>query len=88
MITDNFQSKNSEPQTTITKLKKNKANWHLFTSNEALKQVTNPNQSQTAEALPKDFHKKIQLSPKPAIPVIEIKKNTSSSPAGAAIYKN
>ena len=35
MITVNFQSENSESETTITKFNINKDNWHLSTSNEA-----------------------------------------------------
>ena len=58
MITVNIQSKNSGPQTAITKFNINKANWHLFTSNEAWKEVTNPNRSQSTEAQTKYFHKK------------------------------
>ena len=75
MITVNIQSKNSEPQTTITKFNTNKANWHLFTSNETWKKVTNPVTSQSAEVLTEDFYKKkIQISAKSVIPMIEIKK--------------
>ena len=81
MITVNIQSKNSEPQTIITKFNINKANCHLFTSTEAWKEVTNPNQSQSAEALTKDFQKKILNSAKSATPVKEIKKS-SPSPGG------
>ena len=58
MITGNVQSKNSEPQTTTTKFKINKADWHLFTSSEAWKKVTNPNRSQSAEVLTENFYKK------------------------------
>ena len=57
--TVSFQSKNSGPQTTITKFNINKGNWHLFTSNEAWNKVTNPNRSQSAEALTEDFYIKI-----------------------------
>ena len=66
-ITVNIQSKNSETQTEITKLNINKANWHLFTSNEAWNEVTNPNLSQPAEALTKDFYKKNQICANSAI---------------------
>ena len=58
MITVNIQRKNSEPQSTIPKFNINKANWYLFTSSEARKEVTNPNHSQSAEALTKDFYQK------------------------------
>ena len=57
MITVSIQSKNSEPQTTITKFNINKANWHLLTSNETWKKVTDPVRSQSAEPLTKDFYK-------------------------------
>ena len=60
-MTVKIQSKNSEPQTTITKFTINIANWDLFTSNEAWKKVTNPNRSQSAEALTEDFYKKKSL---------------------------
>ena len=73
--TASIQNKNSESQTTITKFNINKANWHLFTSNETWKEVTNPVRSQSAEALTKDLYKKIQLSAKLAIPMIGVKKN-------------
>ena len=56
LITKNVQSKNSEPRSTIRKLNINKANWHLFTSKEAWKQVKNPNLSQFAEVLTEDFY--------------------------------
>ena len=36
----------------------NKANWHFFTSNEAWKEITNINLSQSAEALINDFYNK------------------------------
>ena len=49
---------------------------HLYTSNEAWKKVTNPNRSQSAEALTEDFYKKNQISEKSAVPVIEIEKKT------------
>ena len=39
VITVNVESKNSEPQTSITKFNIIKANWHLFTSNEACEKV-------------------------------------------------
>ena len=55
MITVNIQSKISEPQTKITKFNINKANSHLFTSNEAWKEVTNPNRTQSAESRTKIF---------------------------------
>ena len=58
MITVNIQSKIAEPQTTIRKFNTKRANWHPFTSIEAWKEVTNPNQSQSAEALTKDFYRK------------------------------
>ena len=74
MKTVNIQSKDSEPQTIITKININKANLHLLTWNEAWKEVTNPNWSQSAEALTKDFYKKkIKKSTKSAIPVIQKK---------------
>ena len=47
-----------QQQTTITKFNSNKESWYLFTSNEALKQVTNANLSQSAEPLTEDFYKK------------------------------
>ena len=75
MIAVNIQSKSSEPQTTITKFNINKANWHLFTSNEAWKEVTNTNPLQSVEALTNDFYKKIKISAKCAIPMIEIQKH-------------
>ena len=56
VITVSIQSKKSEPQTIITKFNINEAKQHLSTSNEAWKQVTNQNQSQSAEALTKDFY--------------------------------
>ena len=58
LITVNIQSKNSEPQTTITKFNTSKVNWYLFKSNETKNHVTNQNRSQSAEALTEDFHKK------------------------------
>ena len=87
MITVKIQSKNSELQTAITKFNMNKAHWHLFTSNETWKEVTNPNRPQSAEALTKDFYKKLQISAKSDIPVIVLK-NTSPSPGGVINYKN
>ena len=56
MITVNVQSKNSEPLRKVSKFNINQANWHLFTLNKAWKKVTNPNQSQSAEALTEDFY--------------------------------
>ena len=61
VITVNIQIKNSEPQTTITKFNINKANWHLYTSNEAWEKATNLNRSQTAETLTEDFYKKFKF---------------------------
>ena len=74
MITVSIQSKNLEPKNTITKININEANWDIFTSNEAWKQITNPNRSQFAEALTEDsYKKKFKISSESAIPVIEKK---------------
>ena len=88
MITVNIQSKNSEPQTTVTKFNINKANWHLFMSDESWKKVTNPNRSQSAEALTKDFYKNLQTSAKSAIQVIDIKKHLLKPSWSSQLQKN
>ena len=88
MITVNVQSKNSEPQATITKFNINKANWHLFTSIKVWKEIKNPNRSQSAEALAKDFLKKNLNFRKICYTNDTHKKNTSPSPGGVFNYKN
>ena len=87
VITVCVQSKKSEPQTTVANFNINKANWHLFTSNYAWRQVTNRDQSQTVEALAEVFEKQIYISSTSTTPLIE-KKNTSPMPGGEVNYKN
>ena len=60
VITLNVQSKNSEPQTTITIFNINEISWRLFKPIEAWKKVINPNWSQSVEAITEDFYKKNQ----------------------------
>ena len=86
MITVNIQSKNSEPQTRITKFNINKANWRLFTSFEAWKEVTNQNRSQSAETPTKYFYKK-NIYFRKICYTSDTKKNTSPSPGGVVNYK-
>ena len=53
VITVSVQSKNSEPQSTITKFNIKNANWQLFTSNQTWKPVTVSNRSQSLQSLTK-----------------------------------
>ena len=71
-MTINVHSKNSQPQTTITKFNIIKQTDNSYHQMKHGKKTTNPYRSQSAEPLTEDFfYKIIRIASKSAIPLVE-----------------